>query len=161
MTTDFDSLLAELTTAYPTGFAIALHIRFTSPRFLLQTYDPEWIETYSRKGMVMYDPTVRWGLRHAGAIRWEDLPDIDAQGATVLDAARGYGLTHRFTVACCDHGSRSVASFTRTDRPATDAEMATASDQIMRLHAMTANGADIGAAGRAAIARLSIRLTTP
>ena len=161
MTTDFGSLLQELTKAYPTGFAIALHIRFTSPRFLLQTYDQRWIETYSRDGIVMHDPTVRWGLRQTGTIRWEDLPDTDEAGQSVLNAARDHGLSFGFTVAWCDHDSRSVASFVRPDRPATDAEMRLASDQVMRLHALTIDSQALGPADRAAVERLSIRLTLP
>ena len=160
MTTEFTSLLAELKGAFPAGFAIALHIRFTSPALLFQAYDPRWIETYSREGMVMHDPTVRWGLRNFGSIRWEELPDTDAAGMQVLQAARAHGMVHGLTVATGDTAARSVASFARSDRPATAKEMALAFDSVAALHQMTARGKGLGAQDRAALAGLSILLTT-
>ncbi|WP_439138983.1 autoinducer binding domain-containing protein [Roseicyclus sp.] len=159
MTKDFGSLLPELKSAYPIGFAIALHIRFTSPALLLQAYDPVWIETYSREGMVMHDPTVSWGLRNFGAIRWDDLAQTDAAGAQVLAAARAHGLIHGFTVAVGDPASRSVASFARDDRPATPQEIATAADKVALLHEMTADGATLSEGEHNALAALSILLT--
>jgi LuxR family transcriptional regulator len=158
MTTDFRSLLPELKQAYPAGFAIALHFRFTSPALLLQAYDPVWIETYSREGMVMHDPTVSWGLRNFGTKRWDDLPISDIAEEQVLTAARAHGLIHGFTVAVGDPAARSVASFARGDRPATDAEIAAAADCVARLHALTADGVRPTKQDRTALARLSILL---
>lgn len=159
MTKDFGSLLPELKGAYPIGFAIALHIRFTSPALLLQAYDPVWIETYSREGMVMHDPTVIWGLRNFGTIRWDALPKPDAAGAQVLAAARAHGLIHGFTVAVGEPSSRSVASFARDDRPATTEEIATAAERVALLHEMTANDATLSEVERSALADMSILLT--
>lgn len=159
MAKDFGSLLPELKRAYPVGFAIALHIRFTSPALLLQAYDPVWIETYSREGMVMHDPTVSWGLRNFGAVRWDDLPQPDAAGGRVLTAARAHGLIHGFTVSVGEPTSRSVASFARDDRPATTEEIATATRQVSFLHQMTADGASPSKSDRTALAALSILLT--
>ena len=160
MTTAFTSLLPDLKTAFPAGFAIALHIRFTSPAILLQAYAPDWIEAYNREGMVMQDPTVRWGLRNSGIIRWQELPDIDAAGEHVLRAAAEHGLIHGFCVGVGQPGSRSVASFARQDRPATDTEMAAAHDTVAQLHAITTDGMMPSAEERTELARLSILLTT-
>jgi hypothetical protein len=78
----------------------------------------------------------------------------------VLQAARAHGMVHGLTVATGDTAARSVASFARSDRPATAKEMALAFDSVAALHQMTARGKGLGAQDRAALAGLSILLTT-
>ncbi len=63
----------------PAGFAIALHIRFSSPTFLFQSYPAAWSEEYTNKGLLMQDPTVAWGLTQTGAVRWSgEFSDSDS-----------------------------------------------------------------------------------
>ncbi len=64
--TKIGQLLGELDDLCPSGYAIALHIRYTTPAFLFQTYPKEWMEYYSQNGLVLHDPTVRWGLANTG-----------------------------------------------------------------------------------------------
>ncbi len=70
----------RLTALAPSGYAIALHVRFTTPTFLFQTYPREWIEVYTQRGYVMSDPTVMWGFSNTGRVRWSDLADQDSAG---------------------------------------------------------------------------------
>ena len=70
-------VLERLDSACPSGFAIALHIKFSSPRYLFQAYPAEWIAYYTANGLVMRDPTVHWGFENTGHIRWSALEVAD------------------------------------------------------------------------------------
>ena len=94
------------------GFALAVHIRFTRPSLLFQTYPSGWIDHYNEKSYMLVDPTVRWGLTHVGAVEWDSLVDDDTDG--VLDAASAYGLANGWTYATGPATSRSLGSMTRT-----------------------------------------------
>jgi LuxR family transcriptional regulator len=149
-------ILRELQAKSPTGFAVALHISFTTPRFLFQTYSRTWSKVYSEKGLVMHDPTVRWGLEHEGAIDWDDLADRDP--ADVIGQARAHGMAHGLTVSLVEDGSRSVGSFSRGDRGFAAGEQAELDGLFRRLHRATAQqqGADEIAD---VLKRLSVELT--
>ena len=70
-------LLKRLRSRSPAGFAIALHIEFTTPRYLLQSYAKDWLDLYSSRSMVMQDPTVHWAFANTGSIRWSALNSLD------------------------------------------------------------------------------------
>ena len=72
------------------GFAIAFHIRLTSPDFLFQTYPKEWTDIYSEKGLVMVDPIVRFGFTETGSIRWSALRENDEHN--VLEQSLAFGM---------------------------------------------------------------------
>ena len=124
--------LGRLRDAHPTGFAIALHVKYSAPQYLFQAYDSEWIDIYTRHGLVLRDPTVRWGFANTGAIRWSKLVDPEGapDGAEVLRLAAEHGLRYGFTLAVEEKGSRSIASFARPDREATDDEIARAEAEL-------------------------------
>lgn len=124
------------------GFAIALHIRLTSPDFLMQTYPVEWTDIYSEKGYVMVDPTVRWGFSETGSIRWSKLSETDEEN--ILEQSRAYGMAFGVTIATDTGGSRSLASFSRPDREYDDAEIQVLSALIDDLHALTASPSGMG-----------------
>lgn len=151
------NLLESIGEASPAGFAIALHIQFTSPRYLFQGYRREWIEHYSRNGLVLSDPTVRWGFENLGMIRWSDLAKDDAAG--VLESAAAYGLSHGFTAAIERSGSRSVASFARGDREFDDAEMAGIEGLLAQLHDSTLGAKTLSPGDHAVLRRISVFLT--
>ncbi len=128
--------LAELQAIATGGFALAFHIRFTTPTFLFQTYPKDWLDYYSQNGLVMSDPTVAWGFSNTGAINWSELADQDTAG--VMSKAAEYGLVHGRTCAREVDDSRSIGSFARPDREFTPDEEKTLCDAITRLHDITA-----------------------
>lgn len=148
--------LEQLNTMCPAGFAIALHIKFTSSRYLFQAYSPAWIDYYSAHGLVMRDPTVLWGFENTGHVRWSTL---DAAGNDVMSMAAKFGLNFGFTAALVEHDSRSVASFARSDREFTDEEMATVSELLGQLHEDTLEAETLSPEDHASLKRLSILLT--
>ncbi|MBL4812994.1 MAG: autoinducer binding domain-containing protein [Rhodobacteraceae bacterium] len=88
---------------------------------MFQTYPKPWIDYYSQNGLVMLDPTVRWGFENVGQIRWSKLAANDSDGVLALSAEHGlkFGLTYSFGPA----DRRSIASFARSDREFTDEEV--------------------------------------
>jgi LuxR family transcriptional regulator len=128
-------LLAELKEIAPAGFAIALHVGFNSPKFLFQTYPSKWLKEYSENGLVMNDPTVHWGFENTGLIRWSDLSDMDETG--VLKQAADHGLVYGLTWSTDSQGTRSIASFARSDRDFETAECDNLQKLAQTLHDKT------------------------
>lgn len=151
-----ESVLEDLKALAPAGFAIALHVQFTTPKYLFQTYPKDWMEEYTRKGLVMHDPTVRWGLENEGEIIWSDLADLDAAG--VLTLASEYGLSHGITIARVIDASKSIASFSREDRAFNADETTDILEKFETLHRESAGGAE-AADFDGALKRLSVALT--
>ncbi len=150
-------LLAELDERCRSGYAIALHIKFTTPTFLFQSYQKEWIDYYSENGLVLHDPTVRWGFENNGTMLWSALADEDSEG--IFEKSTEYGINYGFVHALEGHGSRSVASFSRDDREFTRAEQDDIVERLVELHRLTANTEKLPPAEVAALKRLSITLT--
>lgn len=106
------ALLRELGGLCDRGFALAIHIRYTRPTLLYQTYTQEWGDYYSENGFMLVDPTVHWGLSNVGAIEWDQLVPQDSSG--VIAAARTYGLINGWTYAVGPTTSRSLGSLARS-----------------------------------------------
>jgi LuxR family transcriptional regulator len=151
------SFLADLDEMSPAGFATALHIKYTTPTLLFQTYPTKWVEHYTSKGLVMYDPAVRWGFENTGAIRWRDQLDDDPYG--VIQEAKKYGMTHGVTLAVFNQNSRTVAAFSRSDRDFLDIEIDEISQKLDKLHAATFGVNKLSDADMAALKKMAIRLT--
>ncbi|RYI34996.1 MAG: LuxR family transcriptional regulator [Acetobacteraceae bacterium] len=121
--------MARLATS---GYFIGLHIRFTSPLFTFQTYDQRWIDHYTENGYVLRDPMTAWGFSRTGWIRWSDPALLDPFG--LFKEAAQYGLLFGATVACGPIKSRTIASFSRSDREFRDEEIAKIEMTVLRLH---------------------------
>jgi LuxR family transcriptional regulator len=161
MNTDLDvpKTLADLMEVAPAGFAVGLHMGFTAPTFMFQTYPKSWTEEYSREGMLTRDPTVAWGFSNEGAIDWEQLQDLDEVG--VLARARAQGLRHGVTVSVLREGSRSIGSFARGDRPFSPEEVGELEEALVRLHDGTASATRLPESVRESLRRLSVAFTHP
>lgn len=153
--------VAEILAAFrhqaPAGYAAALHMKFTTPGFLFQTYPSGWNAEYSAQGFVMEDPTVHWGLHNEGHVLWSDLTGNDPAG--VLARAAAHGLTHGFTAALVREGTRSLAGFARGDRPFEEAEIAAIIDGLERLHTLTADAGAMLRPEAAALRALAVNQT--
>lgn len=121
-----DARLSELGELCDTGYALALHIRFTRPGMLFRTYPQDWIDHYSEMGMMLRDPVVLWGFHHTGSVLWKDLEDPDG----ILAEAARRGITNGLTCAVGPAGDRSISGFTRSSGPFSPAE-------IEKMHALT------------------------
>lgn len=130
-----DVELHQLSLLAPAGYSMGLHIRFTAPLFMFQTYDQAWLDYYTEKGFVLRDPMVAWGFSTTGTIRWSDPSLPDPFG--LFREARAHGLNFGCTVACGPIRSRTIASFARSDREFTDEEIAAIAIIVHRLHDAT------------------------
>lgn len=134
--------LSELKAVAPAGFAIALHVDFTTPLYLFQTYPEAWRTLYSAEGLHIQDPTVHWGIANSGLVRWSELAAQD--GAGVLARAAEHGLLHGVTVAIQDGDRPSLASYSRSDRDFTEDEAASLLSETQALHELTRDSGILG-----------------
>lgn len=148
-----------LTLIAPGGFAMAFHVNFTRPAFLIQNYPAEWTQIYSARGYVMTDPTVKWGFENAGTIRWSDLGAPAADG--VLAEAARHGLTFGLTHVTDIGGTRSMTSFARPDREFEGAEVAEIERHVDAIHMATQGLGAMTAADLAAVKRITLAVTQP
>ncbi|SFP66315.1 autoinducer binding domain-containing protein [Tranquillimonas alkanivorans] len=128
--------LAEMNSLATAGYALGFHVRYSTPRLLLRTYDARWTEVYSREGLVMQDPVVAWSFANTTPCRWSDLP-CDAAGEHVLHRASRFGLCHGVASGYEAGGSRSVCGFARSDREFTISEIARLMSSFKDLHEIT------------------------
>jgi LuxR family transcriptional regulator len=151
------ALLHELDQRSPAGFAIALHITFSTPRYMFQTYAPRWLDRYNSGGLLLRDPVVQWGMQNVGRVRWSDLEALDSEG--VLEEAKDFGLMNGVAIAVFVSGSRSIGGFARADREYEDAEMQDLEDLLVKLHLATIRMNKLSETDQKALTALSIRLT--
>lgn len=119
----------------PAGFYAALRVGFVVPMSECNTMPQAWIDRYTRMGYLVHDPVVRWVYGNTGAIRWHEIVLPDPQG--VMREAAQYGMRFGAAVSCAppdEGGHRSYATFARSDRDFTDAEVEQLRDRFTALH---------------------------
>lgn len=135
--TQANEILKRLHRNSPAGFAIGMHIQFTTPRYFFQAYQKEWFDTYTTEGYVMNDPIVHWGFTNEGTCRWSALGIDDPLG--VLGGAAKFGMKYGLAAAVHHKSSRSIAGFARGDREFSDLEAGSILRDLKALHAETLN----------------------
>lgn len=123
----------------PAGYYIALRVGFAFPIAETNALPEAWVELYTQRGYMMFDPVMQWLYRNAGAIRWSAIGLPDPMG--ILAAAASHGLNYGAAVSCTSTGTdgqRSFGSFARSDREFTDEEIALLAHKLRRLHEATA-----------------------
>jgi LuxR family transcriptional regulator len=129
----FDGLKARS----PSGFAIGLHLDYTTSKYIFQAYSKEWMEEYSRRGFLLGDPTVRWGLENSGSIRWSDLQATDPLG--VIAAAKTFGLDYGVSVSVGDADSRSIGSFASPEGEFSESAIESFTQRLSEMHELSAS----------------------
>ncbi|PIE15781.1 MAG: transcriptional regulator [Rhodobacterales bacterium] len=128
-------LLEALNPICSAGYALALHIKYTTPALLFQTYSRSWVDFYNQNGLLLQDPTVRWGFEHTGTTSWDQLGDIDTAG--VLEKCAKYGMKYGAVVSIVEDGSRSIGGFSRSDRNFTADEVKQLENLLRKIHRHT------------------------
>ncbi|WP_226779704.1 autoinducer binding domain-containing protein [Oceaniglobus trochenteri] len=131
----FDRELEKLDGFAEAGYFLALHIRFTSPVMMFQTYDRAWIDYYTENGFVLRDPMTAWSFSTSGSTRWSNRRIPDPFG--IFKKARDFGLRYGATFSHGPIKSRTVCSMARGDREFTDAEIARVAALVASLHDMS------------------------
>ena len=119
----------------PAGFYIALRVGFAFPSEEHNAMPPRWVDRYTARGYMLYDPVIKWVYENSGAARWSETGLDDPRG--ILAEARTHGLNFGVAVCCTDSsgtGQRSFGSFARSDREFDDAEIQILIARMDRLH---------------------------
>ncbi|MGB8811777.1 MAG: autoinducer binding domain-containing protein [Paracoccaceae bacterium] len=133
-----DQVAAKLTRVgaiCDTGYAFAIHIRYTRPSLLYRTYSKDWIDYYSEHGLMLTDPVVRWGLGNTGLMSWAALKSDDPAG--VIASAQRFGLENGVSYSVGPVESRTLAGFTKSGAAFTDEELAELTMISNSLHDLT------------------------
>lgn len=119
------------------GYAVGLHLQYTASKYIFQHYSRSWMQEYSRRGFILSDPTVKWGVSNEGWIRWSDLAAADDAG--VLGVAADFGLKYGVTISIADSSGRSLGSFASCDGEFADQTISELAKGLKDLHETTSN----------------------
>lgn len=154
---DLSQTLADFKVRAASGYALGLHVNFTTPAYFFQSYPRAWLDHYSQAGLLMNDPTVLWCFDNTGVVRWSDLDDPHG----ILLQAAEFGMKYGIVYATNAGDSLSMAGFARPDREYSDAEIAELIALFDVLHDTTSNQASLPAATVAQLKKMSIMVTHP
>lgn len=154
---DLSKALGEFKARAASGYALGLHINFTTPAYFFQSYPRAWLDYYSQAGLLLNDPTVSWCFEHTGFCRWSDLVDP----AAILTQAADYGMKYGMVYATDAGGSHSMAGFARPDREYTDAEIKDLTTLFDILHEATQDQASLRPETVAQLKKMSVLVTHP
>jgi LuxR family transcriptional regulator, quorum-sensing system regulator SdiA len=119
----------------PAGFYLALRVGFTFPEEELNRLPHPWVDHYTRHGLVVHDPLMKWVYAHQGAARWTDLEIPDPR--EVRQAAVDHGLSFGAVASAsspAERGKRSYGLFFRADRDFNEGELANLRILLETLH---------------------------
>ncbi|MFM2388513.1 MAG: hypothetical protein RLZZ437_68 [Pseudomonadota bacterium] len=119
----------------PAGFYLALRVGFTFPEDELNRLPDAWVEYYTRHGLVVHDPLMKWVYANQGAARWTDLDIPDPQDVRLAAQVHGLGYgAVSSAVTASERGKRSYGLFFRSDRDFNDGELANLRILLETLH---------------------------
>lgn len=154
---DLSATLAEFKDRSLSGYAMGLHIKYTTPTYFFQSYPRPWLEHYTQSGFLMDDPTVLWCFQNEGMCRWSDLPDPK----NILGEAADFGMKFGVVYATNAGDSLSMCGFARPDREFSDAEIAELVERFDALHAATSHQQALPAEVVEQLKKMSIIVTHP
>ena len=128
----------EFSCIAPAGHYIALRVGFAFPVAETNALPEAWVERYTQRGYMMFDPVMQWLYSNAGAARWSAIALPDPM--RILAEAARHGLLYGAAISCVPAGSesqRSFGTFARSDREFTDEEIALLGRKLRRLHDAT------------------------
>lgn len=105
----------------PSGFVVALDVRWKGPEYLHSEFPEKWKELYEDNGYFMMDPIFYWTLMNTGVTRWSEVDYPDPRG--IGTKAAEHGLVFGATVSVKVDGMRSFLSAARADRELTEEEI--------------------------------------
>lgn len=129
----------EFSSIASAGYYVALRIGFAFPLEERNEFPPDWVAHYTKNGLMLRDPVVRWAYDNSGATRWSNLLYDDTHN--VLSAARHFGLSYGAVICCSTPGSqelRSYGTFARSNREFENEELTILECHLKQLHDSTA-----------------------
>lgn len=154
---EISETLGQLNKLAPTGYALGIHIEYTTPKFMFQTYAKDWLDYYSSHGLVMSDPMVAWAFQEVGFQRWSDLDDPHG----VMTKAAEFGMAFGLVVSIASDDSRTICGFANADREFSDEEIAEIEAHVANIHANTADTAQLDGNTIEQLKKMSVMVTHP
>lgn len=117
------------------GYHLALRVGFAFPEYQRNSLPQEWVQIYTRNGLMIFDPTIRWIYDNSGYTRWSEISIEDER--KVLTTAAMFGLRYGAAISVMHHdtpGLRSFGSFARPDREFKNSELEILNDAVNELH---------------------------
>ncbi len=117
------------------GYYVALRIGFAFPLDEINEFPDAWIQHYTRNGLMLQDPAVKWAYANSGFVRWSALEETDSTG--VLAKAAEFGLKFGVVLSCTQEklqDQRTYGTFARNDREFTDEEIETLAQSLKLIH---------------------------
>ncbi len=126
------------------GYHIAVRVGFAFPELEHNALPLAWVHRYTRDGLMLYDPVIRWIYGNTGSIRWSEIELDDPR--EVLESAMAHELN--FGVAVCvfdsdNLGLRTFGSFARSDREFSDHEITELESKLSALHSAASPPEDL------------------
>ena len=125
---DFDALA-------PAGYHLALRVGFAFPEYQRNSLPQDWIDIYTKNGLMMLDPVIHWIYDNSGHTRWSEISNADEH--KVLKIAATFGLRYGAAASLMPDdtpGLRSFGTFARSDREFEDHELQILGDAISKMH---------------------------
>ena len=119
----------------PAGFYVALRVGFSFPTEELNQLPDPWVEHYTKHGLVVYDPMMKWVYASTGVARVSEIESPDPMG--VVPTAALFGLNYGAIASAhlpTDQGRRSFGFFFRSDREYQTAELDLLNSMLSMLH---------------------------
>ena len=119
----------------PAGHYVAVRVGFAYPTREINGMPEEWSDTYTRQGLMLWDPSIKWAYENSGHVRWSalDVPDP----MNILSLAACHGLTFGVTVAYHDPGAsghRTIGMFSHRIREFSKSEISELEHAVRVLH---------------------------
>lgn len=117
------------------GYHLALRVGFAFPEYERNSLPQKWIEIYTKDGLMIFDPVIRWIYNNSGQTRWSEISYDDERD--VLKNAASFGLCYGAAISVMDDttpGLRSFGSFSRSDREFEDDELEMLTQAVGALH---------------------------
>jgi LuxR family transcriptional regulator len=154
---DLSAALSGFKDRAASGYAMGLHIQFTTPAYFFQSYPRKWLEHYSQAGLLVNDPTVSWCFENTGICRWSDMDDPHG----ILEQAAEFGMRYGVVYATTSGDSHSMCGFARPDREFTDAEVSELVALFEAMHVATIDQAALHPETVDQLKKMSIIVTHP
>lgn len=121
----------------PLGYTLTINIQVPDADLIHSTFDPSWLEYYTKHTFVLRDPVFHWGLLGEGVTRWSEIKlgemVVSPYTQRVFEKARQFGLNYggvASTRSTFGYRGRCYLSVARGDRELTDTELQEVADLL-------------------------------
>lgn len=119
---------ARLRAIAPMGYTLIIHIRNLTPEHYVSTYPARWVEVYTERQYLLFDPVSIWSRTNSGRVRWSEISAGNYSPASrhIMNLAREHGLIYGGGISrnsIEETGTLSCLFCAREDRELTDREL--------------------------------------